>query len=279
MPFIARSNEAPTRPRAGSSPLGRAKVLLITGMLRMIAAPLVFGQPDDDNGIRHPSAAGGLTAPQGSAGPDSSDMAARSPGTLVGNQNQHLTVNPLTGLTSVKALDYHPLDGKARWKLYWKQNYLSVGAYFGPIFTTLVLDQAINSPGTGGSGLGSFGRRLGSRTAMSITQGTFQASIAAALHEEVRYISSGQPGFKRRALHAVAFSFLTYDNHGHTILNISNLTSYYGAAAISTTWTPIRSNVVVYTLTSATQQVALSVPINLLQEFWPDIRHKILRRP
>jgi hypothetical protein len=114
---------------------------------------------------------------------------------------------------------------------------------------------------------------------MSITQGTFQASIAAALHEEVRYISSGQPGFKRRALHAVAFSFVTYDNQGHTTLNISNLTSYYGAAAISTTWTPIRSNVAVYTLTSATQQVALSIPINLLQEFWPDIRHKILRRP
>jgi hypothetical protein len=62
MPFIARSNEAPTRPRSGSSPLGRAKVLLITGMLGMIAAPLVFGQPDDDNGIRYPSAAGGLTA-------------------------------------------------------------------------------------------------------------------------------------------------------------------------------------------------------------------------
>jgi hypothetical protein len=90
----------------------------MTGMLGMIAAPLVFGQPDDDNG--YPIAAAGLTGPQGSAGPDSSDMAARSAGTPVGNQNQHLAVNPLTGLTSVKALDYHPLAGQDCWKLYWK---------------------------------------------------------------------------------------------------------------------------------------------------------------
>jgi hypothetical protein len=114
---------------------------------------------------------------------------------------------------------------------------------------------------------------------MAIVQGTFQASTAAALHEDVRYISSAPTGFKSRALHAIKYSFLTYDSEGHPTLNIANLSSYYGAAAVSAAWVPGRKNVATYTLTSGTEQIGLSVPINLLQEFWPDIRHKVLRRP
>jgi hypothetical protein len=114
---------------------------------------------------------------------------------------------------------------------------------------------------------------------MAVVQGTLQAAGAAALHEDVRYISSSQTGFKKRSLHAIAFSFLTYDNRGHTTLNVANLSSYYASAAIATTWIPGGNNVAVRTLANGTEQLGLSVPINLLQEFWPEISHKILRRP
>jgi hypothetical protein len=114
---------------------------------------------------------------------------------------------------------------------------------------------------------------------MAVVQGTLQAAAAAALHEDVRYISSGQTGLKKRALHAIVFSFVTYDNRGRTELNIANLSSYYASAAISTTWIPGRNNVALHTLTNGTEQMGLSVPINLLQEFWPEIRQKVLRRP
>ena len=196
-----------------------------------------------------------------------------------GKQNQPSTVNPLTGLVSASASDYHPLTGKERWQLYWKQNFASVGAYFGPFFTAFVLDQATGSPEQWGGGFEGYGRRFASRTAMAMVQGTLQASVAAALHEDVRYISSAQAGFKKRALHAIAYSFVTYDNQGHPTLNVANLSSYYAASAISTTWVPGRNNVALYTLTSGTEQIGLSVGINLIQEFWPEIRHKVLRRP
>lgn len=198
---------------------------------------------------------------------------------LAGNPSQPFNVNPLTGLTSVSATNYHPLTGKERWKLYWKQNFASAGAYVGPFLTALALDQTGNSPPAWGGGFEGFGRRLGSRIATAIVQGTFQASLAAALHEDVRYIASGQKGFKRRVRHAIAFSFLTYNNQGHTTLNISNLTSYYAATAVSTTWIPIGGSKVRYTLINGTEQVALSVPINFVQEFWPEIIHKVFRRP
>src|SRR5437899_150074 len=57
-----------------------------------------------------------------------------------------LAVNPLTGLASASAINYHPLTGKERWQLYWTQNYWSVGAYVGPVLSALVFDQATGSP-------------------------------------------------------------------------------------------------------------------------------------
>ncbi len=202
-----------------------------------------------------------------------------APPNTSGTPQNPLAVNPVTGLSTVSAKAYRPLTGEQRWKLYWKQNYWSVGAYFGPLITALVLDQTRNSPSQWGGGVAGLSRRFGSRTLVAITQGTFQAALAAPLHQDVRYISSRQTGFKRRTLHAIAFSFLTYNSQGHTTLNISNLTAYYGASAISTVWVPIRGSAASYALTNASAQIGLSVPVNILQEFWPEIRRKVLRRP
>jgi len=207
---------------------------------------------------------------------DPSAVPANQPGAT---GNQPLPVNPLTGLGTASAANWHPLTGKERWRLYWKQNFASPGAYFGPVFTALVLDQANNSPSEWGGGFPGFGRRLGSRTAMAMTQGTIQASLAAALRHDVRYISSADRGFGRRLLHAVEYSFLTYNRQGHATLNIANLSSVYATTAISTTWVPISGSKAKYTLTNGTSQIALTVPINIVQEFWPEIRQKVFRRP
>jgi len=186
------------------------------------------------------------------------------------NERSRLAVNPLTGMATSLASNYKSLTGKERWKLYWKQNYWSIGAYFGPVFTALVLDQTTNSPSQWGGGVRGYGLRLASRTGSGIIQGTVQAPVAALLHEDVRYIYSDQHGFKRRTLHAVIFSFATYDNEGHITPNVANLGAYYASTAISTAWLPgPRSRM--YTLTNGSEQIALAVPVNLLQEFWPEI--------
>lgn len=184
----------------------------------------------------------------------------------------------MTGLVSTTASDYEPLTGEERWKLYWKMNFFSVGAYFGPFFDALLLDQATGSPAGWGGGFAGYGRRVASRTANAILQGTIQAPVAAVLHEDVRYITSTQHGFKSRAVHAIAYSFLTYDEHGHPTLNIANLGAYYGSTAISTLWLPGHFNVASYTFSNSSEQIALTVPVNLLQEFWPEVRRYVFRR-
>jgi hypothetical protein len=194
------------------------------------------------------------------------------------SQPKALRVNPVTGLVSTSASNYEPLTGNERLQIYFKMNYASVGAYFGPFFTALVLDQATGSPAQWGGGFKGYGRRVASRVGSAILQGTFQAPAAAVLHEDVRYIASNQRGFKSRAWHAVKYSFLTYNSQGRPTVNLANLGAYYAATAVSVAWLPGHYNVATYTLSNATEQIGLSVPVNLLQEFWPEVRHFVFRR-
>ena len=194
------------------------------------------------------------------------------------DEQQRLKVNPITGLALASQSNYTPLTPSERWKLYLKMTYASAGPYFSPVINALLLDQANHTPRQWGSGFPGFGRRLASRAGNAVLQGTFQAPLAALLHEDVRYIPASQHSVPRRALHAVLYSFLTYNNQGHTTLNIANLAAYYASTAVTTTWIPGIGNAARYTFSNGSEQIALSFPLNVAQEFWPEIRHHIFRR-
>ena len=194
-------------------------------------------------------------------------------------EKNSLKVNPLTGLVSASASDYKPLTAHQRWQLYFKQNYWSVGAFLGPIVSALLVDQTTGEPEEWGGGFGGYGRRLGSRLGTGIVQGSFQAPVAALLGEDTRYISSGQEGFKSRLKHVVQFSFITYNKQGHKTLNIANIGGFYASSAASTLWLPQKQSVGIYTLSDGSKQAGLTILINMIQEFWPDILQKLKRRP
>ena len=194
------------------------------------------------------------------------------------DQKQRTNVNPITGMALASQGTYTPLTLEERWKLYLKMTYASAGPYFSPFVNSLALDQAHGTPRQWGGGWAGFGRRLASRAGNAVLQGTFQAPLAAVLHEDVRYIPTSQHSFQRRALHAVLYSFLTYNNQGHPTLNIANLTAYYASTAVTTAWLPGIGNAAKYTLSNASEQIALSFPLNVVQEFWPEIRHSLFRR-
>jgi hypothetical protein len=262
--------------------LGRRGALLSVAFVTTLAvAPAVFGQASSDVAAQAPTDQPGAASPQTPSQnpPVAINQSPDDRPAQAARDRQRLSVNPVTGLVTSSATNYQPLTGKERWKVYWKQNYFSIGAYFGPVFTALVLDQTTNSPAQWGGGMAGFGLRVASRTVGGIIQGSVQAPLAAVLHEDVRYISSPQHGFKRRALHAVEYSFLTYNTQGHTTVNFANLGAYYASTAISTAWLPDRKgSFASYTFSNGSEQIALSVPVNLLQEFWPEITRVVLRR-
>ena len=225
---------------------------------------------------------GGLAASEAGANAQSSS-AQGTPQAPAKNGSQsddrRLSVNPVTGQTTASSADFQPLTGSERWKLYFRQSYLSVGAYVGPLLAALALDQSRGDPKQWGGGFPGYGRRLASRIAAGdIVQNSFQFSAAALLHEDVRYISSGQHGFKARAGHAILYSFLTYNNQGRPTLNLANLGGYFVASGVSTLWLPGQHRLATYTLTDGSEALGLSVPVNLFQEFWPEISRTLHRR-
>jgi hypothetical protein len=255
--------------------------LLAVAVLMMLAVTSAIGQTPADSADRAPAQRQADSGPQtgNPNAPGSSRPGAEGlPQSASESEKARLAVNPVTGMAVLSRGNYVPLTGKERWTLYWKQNYFSVGAYFGPLLTSVVLDQAANSPPEWGSGLSGYGRRLASRTGSAMIQGSVQAVAAAALQEDVRYVQSERQGGARRALHAIAYSFLTYNRQGNPTLNVANLGAYYASTAISTAWLPSKESAARYTLTNGTLQIALGVPVNLLQEFWPELMQKIRRR-
>ena len=211
-------------------------------------------------------------------GADQSSHACVSASPPAKDQTQRTDVNALTGMAVAPLSNYTPLTLKERWKLYLKMTYASAGPYFSPLVNALALDQANGTPRQWGGGFAGFGRRMASRAGNAVLQGTFQAPLAALLHEDVRYIPTSQHSFQRRALHAVLYSFLTYNDKGHPTLNIANLAAFYASTAVTTTWLPGIGNSARYTFTNASQQIALSFPLNVVQEFWPEIQRHLFRR-
>ena len=218
----------------------------------------------------------GMDAQAPGAGQTSSTASPASPPPE--DQKQRLDVNPLTGMAVASQSNYTPLTGAERWKLYIKMTYGSAGPYLSPIVIALLLDQANGTPRQWGGGFPGFGRRLASRAGNAVLQGTFQAPLAAVLHEDVRYIPTSHHSFQRRALHAILYSFLTYNDKGHPTLNIANLTAFYASTAVTTAWLPGVGNAAKYTFSNASEQIALSFPLNVVQEFWPEIRRRVFRR-
>jgi hypothetical protein len=194
------------------------------------------------------------------------------------DRKQRTDVNPLTGMALASQGNYTPLTLDERWKLYLKMTYGSAGPYLSPVVNSLALDQANGTPRQWGGGWPGFGRRLASRAGNAVLQGTFQAPLAAILHEDVRYIPTSQHSFQRRALHAILYSFLTYNNQGHPTLNIANITAFYASTAVTTVWVPGIGNAAKYTFSNASEQIALSFPLNVVQEFWPEIRRRVFFR-
>ena len=246
----------------------RLRLALAAIVLMLILLPSAFGQTDSAEGTSSPPSDPEVAAPQA---PRTGE---------VQRPEDRLKVNPVTGQTTAEATNYTPLTADERWKLYFKQSYWSVGAYFGPLFAALALDQSTNSPPQWGGGFRGYGRRVASRVVSGdVVQNSMQFPMAALLKEDVRYIASNQHGFGHRLGHAVLYSFLTYNTQGHPTVNVANIGGYYGAGAVSALWIPgERQRVAAYAFSNGSESLALSVPVNMLQEFWPEINRMVFHR-
>ena len=146
-----------------------------------------------------------------------------------------------------------------------------------PIVTSAgsaALSQVKHSPEEWGQGAAGFGRRFASAFGTHIVKRGLQYPLAKLLHEELSYQPSNRQGFGPRLKYAllgvvVTHKTTTEDRTG----NYAEISSAVGAGLISRLWQPASLRAAGHGFASAGFILAADAGMNVLREFWPEIRH------
>jgi hypothetical protein len=138
---------------------------------------------------------------------------------------------------------------------------------------------ALNSDPELGGGFAGYGRYYW-RTFTDGVSGTFftEAIVPAITHEDPRYYTMGQGGFFRRTGYAISRAFVTKTDSGGTSFNASEVAGNALEAGLSNAYYPPQERGLSQTALNFGTQMESAVLNHIFQEFWPDIRKKILRQ-
>ena len=138
---------------------------------------------------------------------------------------------------------------------------------------------ALNSDPELGHGMAGYARYYW-RTYADGFSGTFftEAIVPVITHEDPRYYTLGHGGFFHRTAYAISRTFLTKTDSGGTSFNWSEVGGNGLEAALSNAYYPPQERGVHQTLRDWGTQMESATLNNIVKEFWPDIRHKVLRR-
>ena len=157
----------------------------------------------------------------------------------------------------------------------------SVVDYSSFTWTGILAAQAmvLNSNPELGSGIVGYGRYYW-RTFTDGVSGTFftEAIVPAITHEDPRYYTLGRGGFLRRTGYAISRSFVTKTDSGGTSFNFSEVVGNGLEAGLSNAYYPPQERGLSQTTVNWGTQMESAVLNHIFQEFWPDIRRKLLRQ-
>ncbi len=152
--------------------------------------------------------------------------------------------------------------------------------YSGFTWTAILAGQALalRSDPELGTGIKGYGRYYWRAFADGVS-GTFftEALVPAITHEDPRYYTMGHGGFFRRVGYALSRTVVTKTDSGGTSFNWSEVAGNALEAGLSNAYYPPEERGLRQTARDWGAQVESAVVNNIAKEFWPDIRHMILR--
>src|ERR1700739_4384376 len=130
-----------------------------------------------------------------------------------------------------------------------------------------------------GQGMAGYGRYYW-RNFVDGVSGTFftEAIVPAITHEDPRYYTMENGGFFRRTGYAISRAFVTKTDSGGTSFNWSEVAGNGLEAALSNGYYPPQEPGLSQTARNWATQMESAVLNHIFQEFWPDIRRKVLRQ-
>jgi hypothetical protein len=153
--------------------------------------------------------------------------------------------------------------------------------YSSFIWTGIIAFQSygLNSDPELGRGFAGYGRYYW-RAFVDGVSGTYftEAIIPVITHEDPRYYTLGHGDFFRRTGYALSRTFLTRTDSGRRTFNWSEVGGNACEAALSNIYYPPQERGVSQTFRDWGNQMESAALNNVVKEFWPDIRRKVLRR-
>jgi hypothetical protein len=171
-----------------------------------------------------------------------------------------------------------PLTGREKWKLFAKSTTDPFTA--GSAFLGSALSQHGNNHPKYGNGDKAYAQRFGAAMADFTTQSLFSGAVlASVLHQDPRYFRKGpSKGILYRAGYSVSRIVVTRQDSGRSAFNFSGLFGMGLGIAASNLYYPDGSR------TGSVMKARIGTSLNggvignLLAEFWPDIRTRVLNR-
>ena len=105
-----------------------------------------------------------------------------------------------------------------------------------------------------------------------------EALVPAVTHEDPRYYTLGRGGFFHRAKYALSRIVVTKMDSGGTGFNYAEIVGNGMEAGLSNLYYPPEDRSLHNTAMNYLAQLEAASINNIIREFWPDIRHKLLRQ-
>jgi len=140
-------------------------------------------------------------------------------------------------------------------------------------------DEARGNPSGWGRGWDSFGVRVTSHIGQHLVKEQLMFGVEALDHETPGHLRSRRTGIKDRLKDAIKYTFISSSDSGKLMPAYSRFVGAYGAAFISRTWYPSEFHTFSSGMYTGTASLGIDVGLNVLREFYPDIKKKLFHRP
>jgi hypothetical protein len=172
---------------------------------------------------------------------------------------------------------YRPLTAEERWKLYFRNTYLSPGGYMRAAGAGLA-EQWKGEPPEWEQGMRGYARRSASAWGRFTLTASYEAAGAAALGQEVRYVRCRCSGVGQRLAYAISASLFTRNGNGGIVPAVARIAGEFGAGYSAKLWLPERYQSDSRIARSVLFQTGYQGIVNILREFTPELKQAFRRK-
>jgi len=130
-----------------------------------------------------------------------------------------------------------------------------------------------------GQGDAAYGKRYGALFAdQAVSTYLSESLFPTLLHEDPRFFRLGKGSFWKRTGYALSRVIVNRTDAGPDRFNNSEIEGNMIAAALGTLYYPASGRTVTQTIERFSVSVLSDAGFNVLKEFWPDMRRKVLKR-